>query len=204
VPDHVPEPLGVDDQLHARMQADARLGSRVGLVLAQDEHGLARRVIQLQPGPDHPAGPVRVQPVVVIEVQLAQRGRFIAGIQLDDPHPPVVTADPLDIAREFRCDLAVGGPDPELVRLAVVPEAAAVHLPGRRRQRGEVRVAAALPVHVLHGLPFGRRDRRTLEVLQDDEALFSHDVELVMHAVPPSHVHFRARTRPDWLSYFRG
>jgi len=186
VPDDVPQPLGVDDQLQAGVQRDARLGGRVFLVLAQDEHRLARGVVELEPRPDHPAGTVRVEPVVVVAVQLAERRRLVAGVELDHAHPAEVAADALDVACEARCELAVDGPDPVLVRLAVVPEAAAVHLAGRRRQRREVRVAAALPVHVLQRFPFVRGNSRALEIAEDDVPLFCHDVELVMHAVPPS------------------
>src|SRR5262249_57931439 len=70
VPHHVPEPLGIDDDLHAGMQPDPRLGGRIVLVFAQDEHRPAGSVVELQPGPDNPAAAVRVQPVVVIAVQL--------------------------------------------------------------------------------------------------------------------------------------
>jgi hypothetical protein len=68
MPDHVPQPLGVDDDLRAGMQPDAGLGGGVVLVLAQDEDGPVRRVLQFEPGPDHPVGAVGVEPIVVVEV----------------------------------------------------------------------------------------------------------------------------------------
>jgi MFS family permease len=49
VPDHVVEPFGVDDQLHARVEHEAGLGRGVILVLAEDEHRPAGRVVQLEP-----------------------------------------------------------------------------------------------------------------------------------------------------------
>lgn len=150
----MPHPLGVDYQLHARVQRNPRLSGRVGLVLAENKHGLAGRVVEFQPRPDDPAGVVRVQPVVVVEVQLAQRGRFVTGVQLDDTDAAVVAADVLDIAGQARRDRPVGSPYPVLVCLAVVPESAALHLAIRRGQRGEVGITAALPVQVLQLFPF--------------------------------------------------
>jgi len=150
----MPQPFGVNHQLQAWVQGHPRLGSRVFFVLAEDEHGLARRVVELQPGADDPARLVRVQPVVVVAMQLAQRGRLVAGVELDDPDAAVVAADGLDVAGQTGRDRPVSSPDPVLVCLAVVPESAAVHLAGRRRQRGEVRITAALPVQVLQLFPF--------------------------------------------------
>jgi hypothetical protein len=136
------------------MQPDPRLSGGIAGVLAQDEHGLAGSVVELQPGPDHPASAVRVQPVVVVEVQLAQGSRLVARVELDHADAAVVATDLLDVASQARCKLSVRGPDPVLVGLAVIPEAAAVHLASSRRERSEVSIAAALPVHVFQGLPF--------------------------------------------------
>lgn len=181
----MPQPLGVDHQLQARVQGHTHLGSRVFFVLAEDEHGLAGRVVELQPGADDPARLVRVQPVVVVAMQLAQRRRLVAGVELDDPDAAVVAADGLDVAGQAGRDRPVSSPDPVLVCLAVVPESAAVHLAGRRRQRGEIRITAALPVQVLQLFPFRGRDLRAGEVAESDVALVGQDVELVMHARSP-------------------
>src|ERR1700722_18073337 len=48
VPDDVPQPLGVNHELHPRMERDAGLGRRVLLVLAEDEHRLVSSVFQFQ------------------------------------------------------------------------------------------------------------------------------------------------------------
>jgi len=184
VPDDVVEPLGVDDQLHGRVQRDAGLGRRVILVLAQDEHRLAGLVVQLEPGPDDPALAVRVEPVVVVQVHLAQGRRLVAGVELDDPDPAVAGANFLDVPGEARRDFPVFGPQPIPVRLAVIPETAAVHLARRRGQRRKVRVAPALPVHVLERFPLGWRNGLSRPVAHNYVALVSQDTELAMHAFP--------------------
>src|SRR5262249_34011019 len=155
-------------------------------VLAQDERRLARRVVQLEPGSDYPAGSIRIEPVVVVEVQLAPGGGVVAGVQLDYPDPAVVGADFLDVLDEGGREVTVDGPDATLAGFAVAPEAAAVHLAGRRRERREVRVAAALPVHVFQRLPFDWRNHRPRPVAQDRVAFVGEYVELAVHAFPPS------------------
>src|SRR5258706_9063989 len=98
--------------------------------------------------PDHPASPVRVEPVVIVLVQLAQRRFLVTGIELDDPDPAEIAAHVLDVTGQARRQGSVRRPDAVLVCLAVVPGTPAVHLAGSRRERREVGVAATLPVNV--------------------------------------------------------
>src|SRR5215216_2448338 len=72
--------------------------------------------------------------------------------ELDDTHATEVRPHPVHIRSHPWHDGRVRRPQRVLVRLALVPEAAAVELPIGQRDRSEVRVAAALPVHVLERL----------------------------------------------------
>src|SRR6185437_4713018 len=137
-----------------------------------------------EPGPDDPAGAVRVEPVVVVEVQTAQRLLLTARVEFDDADPAEVPADIFHVADQARRDVSVGRPHAALVRLAVVPEATAVECAGRRSERGEVGVATALPVHVLETFPFVSWDRWAVVVAQHDIARLLQDLELPMHASP--------------------
>jgi len=185
VPDDVVEPLGVNDQLHAWVQGDPRLGGRVVLLLAQDEHRLLSGVVELEPRPDDPAAAVRIQAVVVIAVKLPQGGCLVAGIQLDHTYAAKVSADTFDVPAQARGQLAVLRPDAVLVRLTVIPETAAIQLAGRRRERREVRVAPALPVQVGKRLPLSRSYGRTLPVPHDRVSGVREDIELAMHVILP-------------------
>src|ERR1019366_2804514 len=185
VVDHVPEPLGVDHHLHPRVERDPALGGGVLLLLAQDE-GRTGGCVQLQPGADDPALTVRIEPIVVVEVKLAESGGLVARVELDHPHPAVACPDLLNVADQRGSDLPVLGPDAVLVGLAVVPESAALHLAKGGGERREVGVAAGLPVDELQALPLGRGDRRAPVFPQDDETGGVENGELaVCHGAGP-------------------
>src|SRR5207248_694184 len=77
-------------------------------------------------------------------------GRFFrVRLELDRAHTPVVRADALGPRDQRRAHLGVLRPDAVLVGLAVVPEPGTLHVAERRRDRGEIGVAAGLPVDVL-------------------------------------------------------
>src|SRR5258706_2182906 len=88
--------------------------------------------------PDHPASPVRVEPVVIVLVQLAQRRFLVTGIELDDPDPAEIAAHVLDVTGQARRQGSVRRPDAVLVCLAVVPETplGAAACPGHRPRPG--------------------------------------------------------------------
>ena len=52
MPYNVVQALGIDYELHPRVQGNARLGGWIVLVLAKDEYRLTGRVVQLKPRPD--------------------------------------------------------------------------------------------------------------------------------------------------------
>ena len=67
----VPEALGVDDELRAGGESDARLARGVGAVLAEDEEAVLV-VGEVEEAADDPAGAVGVQAVVVVLVQVVE------------------------------------------------------------------------------------------------------------------------------------
>ena len=110
-----------------------------------------------------------LKPVVVVAVQGADGGIAVLRLELDDPHPSEVGTDTVDVLTHGGRDVGVRRPQGVLVGLALVPEPAAVELSVGGRDRGEVGVAAALPVHVLERLVLGlRHDERG--VGQDHDA----------------------------------
>src|ERR1019366_6263492 len=108
---------------------------------------------ELETRTDDPAFAFRVEAIVVVLVQLAQCIGFGRWVELDHTHSPVSSSDRVDVPAQGRRDLAVRRPDAVLVRLAVIPEAGAPHLPHRRRQGREVGVATRLPVDIFESLP---------------------------------------------------
>src|SRR5262249_49582157 len=113
-----------------------------------------------------------------------EREVVILRLQLDRAHASEVSTDAFDVlldrgalrrvAREAR---ALVGP-----LVACAPEATAVEVAVRRRDRREVRVAAALPVHVIEIeiLGFGDLER---EIRELHEAARSEHVEPGMRGV---------------------
>src|SRR5205085_11179538 len=181
MPGRVPEPLGIDDELAVARHGDARFRGGILSILAQN-HVRVRIVAELEPNPDHPPLAVGVETVVVVEVQVArERLGLRVGVELDDADTPEVGADALDPLHQRGTLRGILGPDAVLVRFAVVPEAGALHLPQGRGDRRKVRVATALPVHVLKAQPFTVRDSRAGVIAQDDETLVGQHVEREVH-----------------------
>src|SRR5205823_2206345 len=121
----VPHPFRVDDELRAAPQRDAHLAITVVLRGAQDHHAVGV-VGELQPRPHDAPRAVRVQAVVVVEVDPALDVGHDVRLELDDAHAPEVGADTRRPLHQRRAPGRVLGPDAALVRFAVVPEPGAL------------------------------------------------------------------------------
>lgn len=139
----VPKPLRVDDQLCARWQRDAYLGCWIGAVVAQYDEAV--RIVSEVEEPAHdPARPFRVQPIVVVLVQVEQASTIGVGLQLDD----AATADIRSRFARAACEVRRFSSlrvDPNAIlvcaRRRVVPEPIALDLAESAGQRREARLA---------------------------------------------------------------
>src|SRR5438093_8291983 len=101
------------------------------------------------------------------------------GLQLDDANAPEAGAHALDPLLEGGGLLGVGGPDPVLVGLAVLPEPASIVFPVARRQHREVGVSSGLPIQVRELLPLVGIEV-SLVLLEDDETRVVKDIQLAV------------------------
>ena len=113
---------------------------------------------QFDPRTHDPTLIVGIEAIVVVAMNRPNRGVAILGLELDDANATEVGTHRVDVLAKGRCHLGVRGPERVFVGLALVPETATVELTISRRERCEVGVTTALPVHVLEALPLGRRN----------------------------------------------
>src|SRR6202035_4038023 len=116
--------------------------------------------------------PVGVEPVVVVAVDVAERVFVALGLEADHPDPTEVRGDRFDLGDDRGALGRVRGPSATAVGALVtlLPESLAVELAVGGRDRREVRVPSALPVHVLQTEVLALVDRRG-EVAEHDLTL---------------------------------
>jgi len=105
------------------------VGQSVVAVLHQHHEALGEGG-ELEPRAHHPTVLGGVETVVVVTVNLGQRGLVVLCLELDHPHPPEVGSDRLHVGHDARTQLAVRRDLLALVGplVARLPEAAAVEL----------------------------------------------------------------------------